>query len=355
MTSATSAPGLGRLDAIARVRLAHVPTPVEAMVNLGRELGAAGLFVKRDDCTGLAFGGNKVRQLEFYFGAAREAGADTALITGAVQSNFVRLAAAAANRLGMDCHIQLEERVPKSDPVYRNSGNVLLDRLLGATLHAYPDGEDEAGADRRLGEIADRLRGEGRKPYIIPLAPGHPPLGALGYVDAAREILAQMDEEGRAFDEVVVASGSGHTHAGLLTGFRALGSPVRVTGVCVRRDAATQRARIGTRCAEIAGLLGIDPVVGDADIHLNDDFLAPGYGRLNDATREAMALAARTEGLLLDPVYTSKAMAGFIQRAREAGADRSLLFVHTGGTPALFAYEPALTAAFGADPVKASR
>ena len=325
------------------------------MPNLGRRLGVPGLFVKRDDCTGLAFGGNKVRQLEFYFGAAREQQADTALITGAVQSNFVRLAAAAANRLGMECHIQLEERVPKTDPAYRNSGNVLLDRLLGATLHAYPDGGDEAGADRRLGEIADELRDQGRKPYIIPLAPGHPPLGALGYVDAAREILAPTDQGGPAFDEVVVASGSGHTHAGLLTGFRALGSPVQVTGVCVRRDAEAQRRRIRTRCGEIAELLAIDPVVEDPDIHLDDDFLAPGYGQLNDATREAIALAARTEGLLLDPVYTGKVMAGFIHRAREAGAGRSLLFVHTGGTPALFAYESALTAAFGAGPANASR
>ncbi len=188
------------------------------MPNLGARLGHGELYVKRDDCTGLAFGGNKVRQLEFYLGEARSNGADTVLITGAVQSNFVRLAAAAARKLGMDCHVQLEERVPKTNPEYRNSGNVLLDRILGVVIHSYPEGGDEQGADNRLGEIALELRGRGRRPYIIPLAPGHAPLGALGYVVAAREILIQMEGEDLSFDEIVVASGSGNTHAGLLFG-----------------------------------------------------------------------------------------------------------------------------------------
>jgi D-cysteine desulfhydrase/L-cysteate sulfo-lyase len=262
-----------------------------------------------------------------------------------VQSNFVRLAAAAARKLGMDCHIQLEERVPKTDPVYRSSGNVLLDRILGARLHSYPRGEDEAGADRRLGEIAAELEAQGRRPYIIHLAPGHAPLGALGYVVAAREVVRQMEAEALAIDEVVVSSGSGNTHAGLLFGFRALGRPVTVTGVCVRRPAAPQRERIESRCREIAEFLGTEPVVGDADVRLMDDFLAPGYGQLNPPTIEAIEMAAQAEALILDPVYTGKTMAGFIQRARESEPGRSLLFVHTGGTPALFAYGNALTEA----------
>ncbi len=334
---------LGRLDALPRARLTHAPTPLEALPNLSASLGGAELYVKRDDCTGLAFGGNKVRQLEFYLGEAQARAADTVLITGAVQSNFVRLAAAGARKLGMEIHIQLEERVPKTDPTYRNSGNVLLDRLLGATLHSYPDGEDEAGADARLREIAAELEARGRRPYVIPLAPGHAPLGALGYVDAAREILAQVAAQGLNLDEVVVSSGSGHTHGGLLFGLRALGCPVRVTGVCVRRPAEAQRPRIESRCREIAELLDLAPVVAAADVHLIDEFLAPGYGQLNPATVEAMELAARTEGLILDPVYTGKTFAGFIDRARQAGPGQRLLFIHTGGTPALFAYGESLS------------
>ena len=329
-----------------RAGLAHLPTPFEAMPNLCAQTDAAALYVKRDDCTGLAFGGNKVRQLEFYFGQAQAEGADTVLITGAVQSNFVRLAAASANHLGMTCHIQLEERVPKSEPTYRASGNVLLDRLLGATLHSYPDGEDEAGADARIRGIAEALRQDGKTPYVIPLAPGHAPYGALGYVDAALETARQAEAMGITIDEVVVGSGSGHTHAGLLFGLRALGIPARVSGICVRRDAATQRLRIATRCREIADLLGIENPVTDEDIQLSDATLAPGYGRLNPATLDAIGEAARHEGLLLDPVYSGKVMAGLLDRAREAGEGRSLLFVHTGGTPALFAYEPELTKAF---------
>ena len=340
--SSGTAPGFGRLDDLPRVRLGHSPTPLEEMPNLARALGGPRLYVKRDDCTGLALGGNKVRQLEFYLGQALAEEADTVLITGAVQSNFVRLAAAAARKLGLDIHVQLEERVPKSDPAYRNSGNVLLDKILGATLHSYPAGEDEAGADRNLAAIAGRLREAGRKPYIIPLAPGHAPLGALGYAVAAREILEQTKQMGLVFDEIVVGSGSGHTHAGLLSGLRAAGAALTVTGICVRRDAAAQFERIRTRCAEIAGLLGIAPVVEESDIHLLGEFLAPGYGQLNEPTREAITLAARSEGLILDPVYTGKVMAGFLARARKSGPERNLLFIHTGGAPTVFAYESEL-------------
>ena len=188
---------------------------------------------------------------------ARAQDADTILITGAVQSNFVRMAAAGARKLGMDIHIQLEQRVPKSDRIYQDSGNVLLDRLLGATLYSYPVGEDETGADRKVREIAEELRREGRRPYVIPLAPGHAPLGSLGYVLAAEETLAQLDAMSMTPDEIVVPSGSGHTHAGLLFGLRALGCRVPVTGACVRRDAAVQVHRILDRCTEIAKLLEV--------------------------------------------------------------------------------------------------
>ena len=331
-----------KLDAMPRCPLGHTPTPLERMANLEKRFDGVELFVKRDDCTGLAMGGNKVRQLEFYFGQALEAGADTVLITGAVQSNFVRLAAAAAATLGMQCHIQLEERVAKNDPLYRTSGNVLLDKMLGATLHSYPDGEDEAGADARLHEIADDLRAKGRTPYIIPLAPGHPPFGALGYVRAARELARQIEAQNLNVTEIVVASGSGHTHGGTLFGVKAMGLALRVTGVCVRRDTKQQRPRIIKRCQEIADLLGVDNPVADEDVIVTDEFLAPGYGRLNAATRQAIALAARNEALLLDPVYTGKVMAGLLDRAGQVAPGSGLVFMHTGGTPAVFAYEPEL-------------
>ncbi len=339
---------IGKLDEMPHARLMSGETPIEEMPRLAARLGAARLYVKRDDMTGLAFGGNKVRQLEYYIGEAVAGGADTILITGAVQSNFVRMAAASACKMGMECHIQLENRVPKNDPVYATSGNVLIDKMLGATLYSYPDGEDEAGADARLSEIAGELRAKGQTPYIIHLAPGHPPLGALGYVDAARELLSQCAEKDIELDDVVLASGSGHTHGGMLFGLRALGCPVRVTGVCVRRNAREQRGRISSRCGEIAELLETEPVVEDGDIILKDDFLGAGYGRVNDQVFDAMRLAAETEGLILDPVYTAKAFSGFLECAKAAQEGQVLLFVHTGGTPAIFGYERELSAAFDA-------
>jgi len=329
----------GTLGTLPRVRLGHTPTPIEHMANLekGRGENTPGLYVKRDDCTGLAFGGNKVRQLEFYLGEAAAQKCDTVLITGAVQSNFVRLAAAAAATLGMKCHIQLEERVAKDDPLYRNSGNVLLDKLLGATLHSYPEGEDEEGADRQLGEIAKALEAEGSKPYIVPLAPGHPPLGALGYVVAAREIMAQAADMQIEFDEMVVASGSGNTHAGLLFGLRAMGHKCRVTGACVRRSAEIQTPRIKNRCVEIAHLLEMENPVADEDIILDDTYLSPGYGTLNAGVSKAIKLSAQTEALILDPVYTGRTMAAALQRTA-LNKNQNLLVIHTGGTPAVFAY-----------------
>ena len=336
---------LGAFAELPRASLFSSRTALEPMPNLTAECGGARLFVKRDDCTGLAFGGNKVRQLEFYLGEALVQGADTVLITSAVQSNFVRTAAAAARKLGMDCHVQLEERVATDDPLYRRSGNVFLDKLLGATLYSYPDGEDEAGADQRVREIARELEMAGRRPYVIPLAPGHPPLGALGYVIAAKELLNQLAGRNLDVDQVFVASGSGATHGGLLFGLRALGSSIPVTGICVRRDAGKQQERIRQTCNGIATLLNVAPVVSDADIRLDDTFLAPGYGRINYATSEAILLGAQKEGLILDPVYSGKAMAGCIHHARDAKDDATFVFVHTGGTPAVFAYQSVIEAA----------
>ena len=337
----TEHPDFGRLASLPRVALAHTPTPIEALPNLSQSQGGARLFVKRDDCTGLAFGGNKARQLEFYFGEAIAQNADTVLITGAVQSNFVRMAAAAANKLGMRCHIQHEARVATADSLYHESGNAFLDRLLGATLHSFPTGEDERGADRQLEHLAEDLRQSGSRPYIIPLGQDHPPIGALGYVLAAQELCQQLDELKLPLDEVVLASGSGATHAGLLFGLRALGSSLRVTGVCVRRNANLQRPRILETCQRISELLATKNPVHDEHVHLLEEHLAPGYGEINDATLRAIAAGAREESLMLDPVYTGKAFAGLLSRAAKA-ADSDLLFLHTGGTPALFAYQRVL-------------
>ena len=337
--AATMSSPLAAVGRFPRVRLGHAPTPLDPAPQLGAALGIE-LWIKRDDCTGLAFGGNKVRQLEFHLGEAQARGADTVLVTGAVQSNLVRLAAAGARRLGMDVDVQLEERVDDAGALHRASGNLLLDRLLGATLHAFPVGEDEAAADAALERRARVLADEGRRPYVIHSAPVHPPLGGLGYVLAAEEVTAQARALGVGFDAVVCASGSALTHAGVLVGLRALGEAAPVYGICVRRDARRQGDRVAKVAAELAGLIERPAAFDAGGVEVSDTVHAPGYGRLNDAVREAMAMAARHEALLLDPVYTGKAMAGLVAhvRAGRIAAGSRVLFLHTGGLPALFAY-----------------
>ncbi len=323
-----------------RATLSHLPTPLEPMTALARHLGGPNLWVKRDDCTGLAMGGNKARQLEFYCGDALARGADTLITTGAVQSNHVRQTIAAARKLGLDCEVQLEERVPGQGAEYHASGNVLLNELMGANIHAYPAGEDEAGSERALERIADAVRARGGKPHIVSLAQGHEPLGALGYVDAAEELLAQAREMSLAIDAIVLCTGSGSTHAGMLTGLRTLGSGIAVHGICARRDRVAQHARVLERCERLARMIGHPGVVGAQDVLTDDSFLAPGYGLLSPPVVDALAEVARLEGLLLDPAYTAKAMAGLVRLVREGtfAPQANVVFLHTGGTPALFAY-----------------
>jgi D-cysteine desulfhydrase family pyridoxal phosphate-dependent enzyme len=327
------------INALPRAQFLLGPTPIERQPRLSEKLGID-LLVKRDDLTGLAFGGNKVRQLEFYFGKILAAGADTVLITGAVQSNYVRVAAACAARLGLKCHIQLEERVPDVDAVYRTNGNVLINTLLGASLHSYPNGEDEAGADRRLHELAEDLKRQGHRPYVIPLGANNPPIGALGYVVCAEELLGQLEE----FDHVVVASGSGHTQAGVLFGLRTLNWSGTVHGICVRRLTSLQRPRIAGHCDRLAELLGMSNPVTPSDIHVYDDVFLPGYGRLNDITSDTIRTCAQLDGLVLDPVYTGCAMGGLFRCIHDGRvpARSRVLFIHTGGLPALFGYATAL-------------
>jgi D-cysteine desulfhydrase/L-cysteate sulfo-lyase len=326
-----------------RVNLGLTKTNIDKLDRLGGQLGIS-LTTKRDDTLNLALGGNKVRQLEYYLGPAQEMGADTVLITGAVQSNFVRLCAAAARKLGWHPVIQLEDRVPNTDPVYNNSGNVLIDRMLGADIHYFPEGENEAAADANLDAIAADLKTKGHNPYVIHLGTDHPPLGGLGYALCAVETFVQLQESGRQVDHIIIPSGSSLTHAGFLAGARAIGWQIPVHGICVRRDAGQQLPRVLRRTQEIMAMLG-DPVeVTEEDVIVDDAVLAPGYGQLNDEVMEAINLSARQEALLLDPVYTGRAMAGLISLVRRGVIEQnqSALFVHTGGLPALFAYESKL-------------
>ncbi len=326
----------------AHVTLAHSPTPLERMNNLSKAFaradGEVNLWIKRDDCTGLGGGGNKARQLEFYAGAALEQSADTLLTTGAVQSNHVRMTVAAARKLGMHCEIQQESRVGNRPSEYYRSGNPFLVHMMGAIIHSYSSGEDEEGADRALYEIAENLKQQGKSPYVIPLAPSHPPIGALGYMLAAEELLEQAGN--MKIHSIVLGSGSGTTHAGLLTGLRALGNEAKVVGICVRRSAKLQKPRVLERCKMLCKMLDLPELVNDADVLLEDAVLAPGYGALNSKVYRAIFETAATEGLLLDPTYTGKAMAGLFSMldSHQFAAGENIVFLHTGGLPGAFGY-----------------
>lgn len=323
-----------------RAALSHLPTPLLAMPRLGDALGHGNLYVKRDDLTGLGMGGNKARQLEYYFGEALAQGADTVLITGAVQSNFVRQCAAAARKLGLACEIQLENRVGGMPAGQEQAGNYLLDRVLGVPVHHFPVGEDENAADGNLEKIAAGIRERGGKPYVIHLGADHAPLGALGYVDCAREILDDVKALGLPLTAIVTASGSAVTHTGLLTGLRLFGSKAPVFGICVRRASSLQTPRVLKRCRDLEAMLGCGTVVADDDVLTTDAYIAGGYGKADAGTLAAIEAGARLETLILDPVYTGKTFAGFMGLAREGRLpkDGAVVFVHTGGTPGVFAY-----------------
>lgn len=341
MTSVSDA-----LTAFPRAKLVTGATPLDHLTRLSTHLGID-LWIKRDDLTGLGMGGNKIRQLEYYLGAALAQNSDVILITGAVQSNFVRSAAAAAAKCGMDSVLQLEERVPGMGPEYYRSGNVFLGNLLGAEHMRFSEGEDEVGADNALRSRAAQLSQEGRRPFVIPLGLDNKPLGALGYINAASEIVNQAPE----FDAIVVASGSGATHSGLLAGLRAHGVKTPVHGICVRRDSEQQSARMSVLMNKIAALVPDLSVVPDTDILTWDGALAPGYGQVGPQTAKAMSLMAKYEGLFVDPVYTGKSFAGVLGLLDEGAITQGMrvLFVHTGGQPALFAYQAEIEAALAAD------
>lgn len=321
-----------------RAGLLNNPTPLERLNRLSDHFGID-LWVKRDDLAGVSYGGNKTRQLDCYFGAALAEDADTILITGAVQSNFTRLAAATAAKLGMRAIVQLEHRVADPSDLYLNSGNVLLSRLLGAEIMEYPVGEDENGADQALYERAEQIKTEGGRPYVIPLGKIENPIGALGYAQAASEIIDQDS----GFDFVITGSGSGMTHSGLIAGFAH--SDTNVIGSCVRRERGLQIPRITKLLSAYQEMTGQDLGLKDNDIDIWDGALAPGYGKMGAAAEEAMTLMARFEGLILDPVYTSKSFAAVpaLVRTGKIPKGARVCFVHTGGLGAFFAYQDQLS------------
>jgi len=322
-----------------RVHLSHTPTPLELLNNVSSEFGT-NVWIKRDDCTGLAFGGNKSRQLEFYIGQALAQGADTLLTTGAVQSNHVRTTVAAARKMGLDVEVQLEHRVDREQPEYHKSGNPYLVRLMGARIHYYSVGEDEEGADQALEQRAAELEKEGRKAFVIPLSNAHTPYGAFGYVEGAEELMAQLQDLQVEPARFIVPTGSASTHSGFLLGVRACGSETPVHGVCVRRDAQSQRERVGMKLKSVIEMIGCDLQIADADIICDDSQLAPGYGLPNDATVAAIKYLARKEGILLDPTYSGKTFAVLLDMLRRGdfGRDQHVVFLHTGGAVSLFGY-----------------
>ncbi len=309
-----------------RLRFAHLPTPIEALPRLSASLGGPQLWVKRDDQTGLAFGGNKTRKLEFLLAEAESHGAETLITIGAPQSNHCRQTAAAAARFGFDCILVLKGARPD-----RLRGNYLLDTLMGAEL-AWTDGEEP---QQVLDRAFQRAWEEGRRPYLIPYG-GSNPTGASAYAVAMREFLAQEIP----IDRIVLASSSGGTQAGLLVGAR-WGFEGRITGISVDLPAEDLRGDIVKLAGETAELLGLEASFEMSDVEVDDSYRGGGYAVVGELEREAILTFARLEGILLDPVYTGRAAGGMmdlIHRGR-IGAEERVLFWHTGGTPALFAFD----------------
>jgi D-cysteine desulfhydrase len=319
-----------------RRRYADGPTPLQPLARLTEALGGPALFIKRDDLLGFAAGGNKIRKLEFVVADALQKGADYLITCGAVQSNHCRLTLAAAVREGLKCGLVLEERVAGSYKP-QASGNNFLYRLMGVDrINVAPGGSDLMGA---MGAMADEVKAQGRRPYIIP-GGASTPLGALGYAACAQEIIFQAFDMELRIDSVVCASGSAGTHAGLLVGFRGLNSGIPVVGMSVSRTQAQQEELVFKLARETAALAGIKAELPRDAVLCFGDYVGPGYSRPTAGMVEAVKMLARTEALLLDPVYTGKAMAGLIDQVRKGFFKKgeNVLFVHTGGSPALYAY-----------------
>jgi L-cysteate sulfo-lyase len=317
-------------DKVSRISLGHLPTPLHALPRLTEKLGGPQLFVKRDDQTGLATGGNKTRKLEFLVADALERKADTLITAGAPQSNHARQTAAAAARAGMRCVLVLRGQ-PPAEP----QGNLLLDELLGAQIRWA----ERNAVPATMEAVAAELRTQGRAPYIIPYG-GSNPVGATGYVAAMEELMEQARQMDLRLDRIVFASSSGGTQAGLVVGAKATGYSNQVLGISVDQKREDLQALVAQLATATATHLKLDLEFAPGDIAVNANYLGAGYGVMGEPEREAIRLAAEMEGLLLDPVYTGRAFAGMIDLIRKGEIRRkeSVLFWHTGGTPALFAY-----------------
>ncbi len=328
------------LSRFPRVSLAHLPTPLELMPRLSEHLGGPNIYVKRDDCTGLGTGGNKTRKLEFLMADAVAKNADVIITQGAVQSNHARQTAAAACKMGMDCELIFENRVESPSDPYMNSGNILLDKIFGAKRRDVDKGTD---MDAAMEEVAEELRSNGKTPYIIP-GGGSNRIGALGYVDCALEFQSQANNEGIVIDHVVHATGSAGTQAGLIVGLKATNANIPLLGIGVNAPQDVQEEKVYKLAVETADYVGAPGVVQREDIVANCDYVGEGYGIPTIAMNDAVMLLARLEGLLFDPVYSGKGLAGMIDLIGKGyfeGA-RDIVFVHTGGSAGLFGYSDKL-------------
>jgi L-cysteate sulfo-lyase len=324
------------LSKFPRIRCGHFPTPLEPMQNLTKHLGGPKLWIKRDDCTGLSSGGNKTRKLEFLMAEALAEKADTVITQGATQSNHARQTAAIAAKLGLACHLLLEDRTGYADEAYTLSGNVLLDQLYGATISKRPGGAD---MQKEMEALAADLRKKGKRPYVIP-GGGSNPVGALGYVNAALELLAQATDMGLKIDHVVHATGSAGTQAGLVAGLAMLNSQIPVLGIGVRAPKDRQEANVFALAEKTCAHVGVPGAVKREHVVANCDYVGQGYGIPTQGMVEALKLVAQKEGILLDPVYSGKGMAGLIDLIQKGHFKKgeNVVFLHTGGSVGLFGY-----------------
>ncbi|HSH99392.1 MAG TPA: D-cysteine desulfhydrase family protein [Reyranella sp.] len=323
------------LSRFPRLGLAHLPTPLEPMKRLTAALGGPRLWVKREDCTGAGLGGNKLRKLDYVLHEAVAAGADTLVSGGVVQSNSQRQVAAAAAKLGLACHLAVYHgRLASPSADYDKSGNALLNRLFGATLHDVPWSGDRNGAIRAL---ADRLRAEGRQPFVVPYGVSSP-LGAVGYATTALEIAEQSAALGFEPAAIVHCSGSAGTQAGLVVGAAACLPRTRVVGIDI--DAEPERVRADVLALGRAAATMLDRPFDDSAVEVVAGHAGPAYGVPHAATVEAIESGARLEALVLDPVYSGKGLAGLLAliRAGRWTSGQDVVLIHTGGAPALFAY-----------------
>ncbi|MDR0227284.1 MAG: D-cysteine desulfhydrase family protein [Burkholderiaceae bacterium] len=326
------------LERFARFPLVEGPTPLQRLPRLEQALGGrVRLYAKRDDLMGLGLGGNKLRKLEFLIGQALEQGCDTFITTGGLQSNHARLSAAAAAKAGLACELVLASMVAQDDPAYAGNGNLVLDELFGARIHRVAGDVDALAVARQR---AQALAEQGRKAYVVGLG-GSSPVGSLGYVACAAELRQQEEALGLRFSHIVVPSGSVGTHAGLALGLHMLGdTPARIQAYSVLAGAPEALRRTEDLVEAMRGLLGVAAPVPERALRVDGSQLGAGYGLPTPAMVEALRLMARTEGLVLDPVYSGKAFAGLVDAVRSGRVEdgAAVLFVMTGGAPGLFAY-----------------